>query len=348
MNIILEKDEREALLSLLTEQQSFFIREHVKRSKKTVFANEMARDKGIILPEDVSIEHLELLLDEWILEDYIDNGFVNPDTPCECGRPLRFQYIVKHKSTNEVRRFGITHFEEHTGIPAEIVNAIKKGFTSIDYEMDELLTKVREDWQLQNIGIFIPSDFPYPTDIQSHLDHKVPLLDRQIKRLKSQINQFLTEQDHIRTELSQVKEVEVVVKSETFEEDAQVTFDFDFDFGFETIETSEDKNKFSLPSASKLPETTLSGPINDEILKYLKTVSSTRIICELLIKNQLVSKKRYITEKPKIYPTVCLFSKNSSPKTPYTSKKKTASWIDTINLGSDWVSTSAFLTCALF
>ena len=68
-----------------------------------------------------------------------DNGFINPDTPCECGRPLRYQYIVEHKPTNEARRFGITHFEGHTGVSASIINEIKKGFNSIDYEQDELL-----------------------------------------------------------------------------------------------------------------------------------------------------------------------------------------------------------------
>jgi hypothetical protein len=305
MNIILEKDERESLLSLLTETQRTFIKEHVKRSKKTVFANEMAKDKGMILPEGVSIEDLEPLLDEWILENYIDNGFVNPDTPCECGRPLRYQYIVKHKSTNEVRRFGITHFEEHTGIPAEIVNAIKKGFSVIDYEMDELLMKIREGWQLENISLFIPSDFSYPSDVQSHLDHDVPLLDRQVKKLKSQLNQFLMEQErNRRLDPIEVREVSTV-EVEALVEDDQVSFDFEFELDFET---AEDKGKSSSrPTVQNLPETTLSGPIKDEILKYLKTVSSVRIICELLIKNQLVSNKRYITEKPKIYPHVCLF-----------------------------------------
>ena len=139
MKITLNKEEKDLILNSLTPEQKEFIQHHAKKGKKTAFANVLAKDKGIVIPDHVSPEEAELLLDEWILVDYIDNGFINPETPCECGRPLRYQYIVEHKPTNETRRFGITHFEEHTRVSALIINEIKKGFNSIDYEQDELL-----------------------------------------------------------------------------------------------------------------------------------------------------------------------------------------------------------------
>jgi hypothetical protein len=298
MNLVLTVEERESLLSLLTEQQRTFILEHVKRGKKTTFANEMAKDKGLVLPNEASIEDIEILLDEWVLEDYIDNGFINPETPCECGRPLRYQYIVKHKSMNEIRRFGITHFEEHTGIAAEIVNAIKKGFSAIDYEMDDLLIKIKRNWSLEETNLFLPDGFIFPKEIQNHLDHHVPLLDRQIQHVRKLVSLFRDERASSKQEVPEVKK-ELNWDFESPMEDDQVSFEFDL---FE-----ENESETVLPKKESLPISNLSGPIKDKILEYLRTVSSTRVICELLIKNHIVANHRYLTGKPKIYPYVCFF-----------------------------------------
>lgn len=289
MNVVLTKSERDSLLSLLTEQQRNFLQEQVKRGKKTVFANQMAKDKGLILPEDATSEEVEMLLDEWVLEDYIDNGFRNPETPCECGRPLRYQYIVRHKTMNQVRRFGITHFEEHTNLPAHIVNHIKKGFNQIDYEMDEILLKFTDDWVLDEVIPFIPEDFVVPNDIKEHLDLKVPLLDRQIKRLKKLINVFLLEQEFQRPRMEEFN-METSLGG-------QVYFELN-DLFQGPISDTHAQRTFT----SNLPPI-----LKDEVLRYLDTVSSARIICELLIKNHGVSNERYITGKPKIYPFVCMY-----------------------------------------
>ncbi|MCH6268809.1 DUF3895 domain-containing protein [Neobacillus citreus] len=304
MTIVLTSDERESLFSLLTEQQRTFIQEHVKRGKKTVFANQMAIDKGIILPESASIDEIEMLLDEWILEDYIDNGFVNPETPCECGRPLRYQYIVKHKSTKQLRRFGITHFEEHTGIPGELVNAIIKGFTTIDYEMDELLDKIRQNWTLEEVFPSIPREVVLPTDISDHLENNLPLLERQIKRLRLLINEFLSKRELERSRVIETPP-SIIESSETDDytkESNQFTFEFELFEDTEDYSPVQEKRKILEPVTNHL-----SAAIKDKVLHYLETVSSVRIICELLIKHHIVAGQRYITGKPKIYPIVCLY-----------------------------------------
>ncbi|WP_062107479.1 DUF3895 domain-containing protein [Bacillus niameyensis] len=290
MNVVLNTNERESLLSLLTEQQKSFLQDHVKRGKKTVFANQMAKDKGLVLPEGATSEEIEMLLDEWILVDYIDNGFINPETPCECGKPLRYQYIVRHKTMNEVRRFGSTHFEEHTGLPAQIVNQIKKGFTQIDYEMDELLQKFADGWVFSDN--ILPKNFTVPDDIKEHLDLELPLLDRQITRLKKLINEFLSEQEVQRP----------IIEKSTRE----TTFDsYEDPFALEMYDLFQDS--IGETPAEKPLTSHLTPIIKDEILRYLDTVSSARIICELLIKNHSVLTERYVTGKPKIYPKVCMY-----------------------------------------
>lgn len=306
MNLTLTNEERESLLSVTTEQQRIFLQEHVRRGKKTIFANQMAMDKGIILPESASIDEIEILLDEWILEDYIDNGFVNSETPCECGRPLRYQYIVKHKSTNEKRRFGITHFEEHTGIPGELVNAIKKGFATIDYEMDELLNKINQNWTLEEVISNLPSEIVLPKDISDHLANNVPLLERQVKRLRQLINEFVSQREFKRPRVIDMPTINESTETDDYTKNTnQFTLEFDLFEDTKDHSPAQEKEKKQIPLTNNL-----TVAVKDKVLHYLETVSSVRIICELLIKNHIVADQRYITGKPKIYPMVCVYLEN--------------------------------------
>lgn len=68
-----------------------------------------------------------------------------------------------------MKKFGITHFEEHTGIPPELAKEILKGFERIDYELDEILWKLSNEWNLSKEGIeYIPANIELPADIQAH------------------------------------------------------------------------------------------------------------------------------------------------------------------------------------
>jgi hypothetical protein len=290
---ILEVTERDELLNRLTNVQKDFLEIYVKRGKKTAFASTLAFDKGIMLPDSAAVEEMEMLLDEWILEDFIDNGFVNSNTPCECGKPLRYQYIVRNLSTNQIRRFGLTHFEEHTGLPASVISMIKKGFMKIDYELDELLTKIRDGWSLHDYVFDIPNDLKLPKDIQSHLDADIPLLERQLTRLKRDIRIYL---DKMEEERNIRNTTYKIIESRSL-----------------PMENFEDQTSLKLFGKSDLkenPTKTLQTKLNfnDEIWRYLEEgVESTRVICELLIKNYNEEKRRYITGKPKIYFDVCQY-----------------------------------------
>ncbi|MCJ8008311.1 DUF3895 domain-containing protein [Lederbergia wuyishanensis] len=280
MKIVLSRSEKDSILDSLTPEQKEFIQHHVKRGKKTAFANVLAVDKGLVIPEHAGLEEAEMLLDEWILEEYIDNGFVNPETPCECGRPLRHQYIVRHKGTNETRRFGIEHFKEHTGFSSEIINEIRKGFNIVDYEMDEILYKIQNRWELKQEIPFLPNDFEMPKTFQTFLELGLPLLDKHVHELKKLI----------REQTEQAREQRFFEPSVNEPPSLHITFNLD-DYLFEdTFRTAPD-------SFSK-----------DKTLELLESgVSSTRILCELLIKHGYASMERYITGKPKIYGPVCMF-----------------------------------------
>jgi hypothetical protein len=161
--------------SIALEEQKHFLHHEMLRSRRTIFAQIMAKAKGADIPDGASYEDVERFLDGWIYTGYVDAGKVSSEYPCDCGRPLR-QHRVQHKETDQVLHFGIVHLGDHLKLDAKTVTLIKKG---LDQELDEILVKVRDRWTLP---IPIPEGFPVPNDIQAHLDARLPLLDRQFAR----------------------------------------------------------------------------------------------------------------------------------------------------------------------
>lgn len=279
----LQQTERDQILNSLTSEQIQFIKDYVKRGKRTAFANEMAKSKGMVIPEEATDQDIKLILDEWILEDYIDNGFVNPETPCECGKPLRYQYIVRHIGTNESRRFGINHFEEHMSFPAALIKQIKQGFTQVDYELDELITKIKEGWNLNQHIEFIPEDLQLPDDINEQIQMNLPLLDSQISRLKKRIDNYLQ------------PAYTPKIKRDNHEDQNDI-FQFELFTGVASPATQLNSTSLVLTQQHK-----------DLILHYLETTGSARIISELLIKKHNANSVRYLTGKPKLYLPICIY-----------------------------------------
>lgn len=173
----------EAYQSLSKDQQNI-LDEKVKRGKKTKWLNAWAKKKGIVLTETELSDPdktMEKLLD-WILLDYEDHLTVNKNAKCECGRPLRYRYIVLHKESGRVYKLGKIHFQQHIGLSPDVVRLIMKGLKEIDLERVEILTKVIDEWKLP---FEIPKDLDIPKDMVDQINIKLPLLDRQVNRLYS-------------------------------------------------------------------------------------------------------------------------------------------------------------------
>lgn len=173
--------------SSLNDEQKNVLDEHIKMGMKSKWLNVLAKNKGAVLTAE-ELENpdkaMEKLLD-WVLLDYEDSLFINPNTKCECGRSLRYRYTVLHKSTNKIYKLGSVHFEQHTGLSPELVRLIKKGITEVNLERTEILSKVIEKWTM---NFQIPSSITVPRDMEKQLSVDLPLLDRQIKRLRHLIN----------------------------------------------------------------------------------------------------------------------------------------------------------------
>ncbi|MCP1181253.1 DUF3895 domain-containing protein [Bacillus sp. 1663tsa1] len=286
----LTQAERDILFKELSNVQQEYLTDFLKRGKKTAFASILAQQKGEGSEEDY--KHIST---NWRLVDYIDAGVVTDTLKCECGRSLRYQYIVQNLKTNKTLKFGKSHFEEHTNIPAEIVKQVIEGMTKIDYELDEILIKLKNNWSLEkNEGIQIPLNIEIPRDIKDHLELKLPLLDKQVSKLI----EILSENNKHKTNFQSVEF--------TNAEPNQISL-------FDEVMTLGIDQGFNTKSVHNR---VLHNFLTESEKNYIKSfiqeheIISTRQLCEFLIEHKRSNTKRYLSGKPIIYPYVANYLEN--------------------------------------
>jgi hypothetical protein len=292
----LTQKERDDLFGLINDGQKTFLTDLLKRGRRTAFANVLAKEKASSAEDN----NIEAVAQQWDLQDYLDAGpewQTNPQLFCECKRPLRYQYIVQNLKTGEVKKFGIKHFEEHTGIPSHLVNEIVKGIERIDFELDEVLLKISRCWSLKDEGIYeIPKSVEIPDDIQQHLKFNIPLLDRQVRRLRERIISFQRVEEEIR--LKKLRLERVRMEREKKENLVKLR---------QEVASTKD---FGKHLKKNIP---LEDNLQYGVLVFLnmlkKTLFSAIEVCEDLIKNHDGLGETYISGKFKIYPNVCMFLK---------------------------------------
>lgn len=286
----LTQSERDELLLSLTDKQKEFFKEHLRRGRKTIFANVLAREKASSVDDTTITE----IASQWELQDYIDAGpgwRSGSQLFCECGRALRYQYIVYNKETSEVKKFGITHFEEHVGIPPHLVKEIVKGIAEIDYEGDEILMKIENGWVLADEQIYeIPNEIEVPKDVQLHFDYDIPLLNRQILRLKRMIAMHLKE---IEEERVQQQRLEKEMKRQK-KESAMVS-----------------RREAMLQSREWKHGIGISVEEQAGIMIFLEDLDKTTFlasnVCEYLVAYHGSSGEKYSSGSFKIFSFVCIF-----------------------------------------
>jgi hypothetical protein len=147
VKIYLTEAERDRIMRSLTDEQRDFLTNRVRRGMATVFARELAKAKGQHLDDSMPFHELAKALElDWEFLDYRDTG---PDWrqaghKCKCGHTIRYQFIVLNRHTGEVCTFGKNHFETHVELPASVIRDMQKGFKGVNYELDELLMKLRD------------------------------------------------------------------------------------------------------------------------------------------------------------------------------------------------------------
>ncbi|WP_028552731.1 DUF3895 domain-containing protein [Paenibacillus sp. UNC451MF] len=298
---IYTSEERDALLARLNDQQRQYLNEDMIRGRRTVFANVMSRGKGYFIPEGATFEDIEHLLTSWVYINYIDAGHVSSELKCECGRALRYQHIVQNKEDGVIKKFGIDHLQLHTGIDAKIVAEILKGFDAIDFELDEILSKIEKGWSMEMQRLPDLRELTLPNDIQKHLELGLPLLDRQVVRIRRLANERI---------VSKSRFVQPPSLADSTTSDTVTDGNDLIQLDLFAMESPVNISQSGVTSSTILNDQ-LSSEQQMAILSLLQEgVSSARTLCELLIKHHGASGQRFeysMTKKPQIYPIVCRF-----------------------------------------
>lgn len=185
-------DERVSeIMSLLNDEQRDFIISTSKQSKKSKWMEVLAKRKGIVLDSNLTLSQVIDTIDDWILQDVLDGGYGQLPYKCECGRSLRFQYIMHHKKQGKTYRLGLTCFEHYTNLSPQILKDIKNGFYHIDLERDQILVRFEKGY-VYNLDQYLHLEIP--EDISKQVALKLPLTDKQISVITKLMEEYKRKQ----------------------------------------------------------------------------------------------------------------------------------------------------------
>ncbi|MGX7023291.1 hypothetical protein [Vagococcus hydrophili] len=120
--------ERSEIYSKLTKVQRALIDEH----RKYLIRSEFIKDSYLSASD---WEFVDLRIDE----RYPETHQKEKQLYCQCGRRLKYQYIVKSKETGKKMGLGIQHFKDHLNIPQQVAKEIVDRLSNVDFGLDELL-----------------------------------------------------------------------------------------------------------------------------------------------------------------------------------------------------------------
>lgn len=214
----LSQVERNELLLLVTDEQKEYLLNKVKRGRRTIFGNIMAEEKvQAIKSVDIDLQEDERNVEDWDIVDYVDFGPKNRLGKCACGITLRYMFTVQHKGTNKTITYGKDHLSAFLNLPIKDIDAVMAGLKTIDYELDELLVKIKDDDYGYEILSEIPEEIELPKNIKEHVEHRIPLLNRQIRKIERELNKYYAEQlEKVKNEQLEAERVEAAKRVEDY------------------------------------------------------------------------------------------------------------------------------------
>lgn len=129
----LSPEQRTKVLKKLSDDQKHALHFSANYSHRSIIGNHLAKHKGT---------------QEWDFYMIYDHGERNEFARCECGHSLRYEFVLKNRVSGKLRSLGIDHFKQELGIPDEIADAINKNLHEINYDLDEILSKFINHWEL--------------------------------------------------------------------------------------------------------------------------------------------------------------------------------------------------------
>jgi len=161
------EEERQLYLSMITENQREVLWKYHKEEKNSVLQNQ-------IFGQSNEWE----LIDIKVNANYHDADQSEADKLyCECGKPLKYQYVLLDNVENKTLKLGVKHFEEHAGIPHSIAKQILKKKYQLDEWLDDILLTVKKHKQNNQLNIQykqVIDDFMVKTN-GAPIEQRIPL-----------------------------------------------------------------------------------------------------------------------------------------------------------------------------
>lgn len=125
-HVTYDNNERKSLFQQLTKPQQELINQQKKYQVRSLFLQNQ-----YLFTSDWEFVRLNI-------DDDYERG-KRSQLKCDCGRPLKYQFVIESKQTGQAVHLGIQHFKDHLGIPQGVAEEIKKGVAHVDLALDELL-----------------------------------------------------------------------------------------------------------------------------------------------------------------------------------------------------------------
>ncbi|MBU9721612.1 MULTISPECIES: hypothetical protein [Bacillaceae] len=186
MQLPLNQNQIDGIWKTLTLEQQQWINNYTNQRRRDKWFEALAKRKGIIINAQTTDEEKREAIDDWELVEVLDGGKGNTPYRCECGRQIRFQYIVSHASKTISYKLGSTCIEHYTGLSADVVKDVEKGIFQINTKRDEILLKINGN-QLTNLSRYIDKGIEIQENILQQVELGIPLMDGQIDALETQL-----------------------------------------------------------------------------------------------------------------------------------------------------------------
>ena len=299
----LSHEERNDLLALVTDEQKDFLLNKLKRGRQTIFGNFMLSEKvhAIKSADEIELSEDEQDVVDWKIVEYVDYGLGNRLGKCACGRTLRYEFTVQHTNTKKTIIYGKHHLADFLSLNVRDIDDVLYELNSFDYELDEMLLKIKEDDYGYEVIDELSTKVDLPADILEHVKFQIPLLNRQIRRLSKIIEDMAKEEW-----LKKVKELsleEQKLQSVTYQK-AKVLIVERFEKEEKEKQTEEQKIIESV--SQQLPPQSELGEIAFSFVK--NGISSTVEISHIIRNNFNVDKRMSmgVKDRPYIYMDVVL------------------------------------------
>lgn len=121
---------RQEMLQNFTDNQQEILMKYYKNYKKDALMTRIYQ-----IDEDWQLIDFKINYNYRLVDDEAYNLY------CECGKQLKYQYVIYSQKEDKVFKLGIEHFKQHLDIPQSIANQIQNHSYKLDSWLDYILVE---------------------------------------------------------------------------------------------------------------------------------------------------------------------------------------------------------------